>query len=209
MTKMPNSAVYLCKYAKFCKHGSHGRLQAARPHLSACRCCCWATMRWLAGRMCRRWARFRRSRMSASAGTLCCAAPRAAGDTRCGISCMYDINTQPFDLASNQLHHVPASDAYAEVCMRARCVMHGTQVIARLGGLRALNGADVPPSERRDSELRYLRRVEGACDMPDAREPESQLPCPPLHRCASRSCDCKKLSAWPRCRSGYGIAWLP
>ena len=64
------------------KHGLHG-LQAACPHLSACRCCCWATTPSPAGRTCRRWARFRRSRMCASAGTLCCAAPRAAGATRC------------------------------------------------------------------------------------------------------------------------------
>ncbi|KAK9826423.1 hypothetical protein WJX81_003979 [Elliptochloris bilobata] len=35
------------------------------------------------------------------------------------------------------------------------------EVIARLPMLRALNGAAVPPSERRDAELRYLRRVEG------------------------------------------------
>ena len=45
---------------------------------------------------------------------------------------------------------------------RPRYKVHDAQVVARLGSLRALNGADVPPSERRDSELRYLRRVEGA-----------------------------------------------
>ncbi len=36
------------------------------------------------------------------------------------------------------------------------------QVVGRLAQLRILNGAAVPTSERRDAELRYLRRVEGA-----------------------------------------------
>lgn len=38
----------------------------------------------------------------------------------------------------------------------------GRQVVARLAHLRALNGAAVAPAERRDAELRYLHRVEGA-----------------------------------------------
>jgi hypothetical protein len=41
------------------------------------------------------------------------------------------------------------------------CMLFPAQVIARVHGLTLLNGADVKPRERRDSELCYVHSVLG------------------------------------------------